>query len=524
MENAKCRILLVEDDKVDQTAFVRLVRDKNLPYDYTIAGSAAEARNILNSERFDVVIVDNLLGDGTAFDIWDLVADTPTILATGMGDEELAVKAMRAGAYDYLIKDSGHNYLKILPKTIENVISRKKTEQELKKYHDSLESLVSKRTEQLAREKELLSVTLSGMAEGLVAVNAEKRITLFNRVAETLTGWKPEEARGKKVDEVFQIINEQTKNTVSIPVDKVLNSGEKENGIDHRAVLVTKDGCERPISAAIAPIYKDDGSIIGVVIVLRDVSKEREIDRLKADFLSSVSHELRTPLHSILSFSGFGVKEYAVAKREELLDYFHRIQRSGKTLLTLVDDLLDLSKLESGRMELEFQLVDIGALTASVIKEFGLLVSEKDLIIHYDPSNFAEQVMVDTKNIKQVLRNLLSNAVSFSPEGGIITVDICGKDDSIVVSVSDQGPGIPDNELERVFDKFVQSSRTKSGAGGTGLGLAICSNIIAAHNGRIWAQNNQDAGTVFSFEIPVSQENNVADEQILNPPFIESEM
>ncbi len=516
MENTKCKILLIEDDKLDQMAFERLVRDENLSYDYTIAGSAAQARSILGSERFDVVIVDYFLGDGTAFDIWELVVGTPAILATGVGDEELAVKAMKAGAYDYLIKDSDRNYLKILPQTIKNAIRRKKAEQELKKYHDNLEVLVKTRTEQLAEEKELLFVTLSGMGDGLIAVDAEKRITVFNRVAEDLTGGKLEEAQGKKVDEVFQIINEQTKETIKSPIDRVLNSGKIENIVDRGVVLIAKDGSEHPISATTASIYKNDGILAGVVMVLHDVSKEHEIDRMKADFVSSVSHELRTPLHNILSFSSFGVKEYATSKPEELLDYFYRIQQSGRTLLTLVNDLLDLSKLESGRVAFELQPVDLGALIASVTEEFASLVSEKDLIIHYDTSSFAEQAMVDTNKIKQVLRNLLSNAVAFSPEGGIIKVDICRMDSSVVVSVSDQGPGIPGNELEMVFDKFVQSSRAKSGAGGIGLGLAICSEIIGAHKGRIWAQNNPDAGAVFSFEIPISLETNVVAEPVLN--------
>ena len=121
-------VLLIEDDKVDQMAFKRLVREKDLPYDYSIAGSISEARTVLSAETFDIVITDYLLGDATAFDIFSSITDTPIIFITGAGDEETAVKAMKAGAYDYLIKDPERNYLKILSLTIENAIKRKKAE------------------------------------------------------------------------------------------------------------------------------------------------------------------------------------------------------------------------------------------------------------------------------------------------------------------------------------------------------------------------------------------------------------
>ena len=142
-------------------AFVRLVEDKELPYDYKIAGSVSQAEDILNSEKFDVIIVDYLLGDGTAFDIWDLLAGTPTILATGIGDEELAVKAMKAGAYDYLIKDHNRNYLKILPETIESVISRKNTEDDC----SNLEHLVDQRTAEIIETRDVTVFALAKLTE-----------------------------------------------------------------------------------------------------------------------------------------------------------------------------------------------------------------------------------------------------------------------------------------------------------------------------------------------------------------------
>jgi len=226
----------------------------------------------------------------------------------------------------------------------------------------------------------------------------------------------------------------------------------------------------------------------------------------KSEFLANMSHELRTPLHSILSFASFGIKKYTIAKPEKLLDYFNRIEQSGRTLLELLNDLLDLAKLESKKVMFVFEPTDLRILLKSVTDELDTLLSERNLNVRYEVSEFDEEVTLDADKIKQVLRNLLNNANKFSPESGIIDVTIYRVGSSVRVSVGDQGPGVPQDELEAVFDKFVQSSKTKTGAGGTGLGLAICHEIIAAHRGRIWAENRPEGGAMFSFEIPLSMD------------------
>jgi len=227
-------------------------------------------------------------------------------------------------------------------------------------------------------------------------------------------------------------------------------------------------------------------------------------NQTKSEFLANMSHELRTPLHSILSFASFGIKKYAISKPEKLLDYFNRIKQSGKTLLELLNDLLDLAKLESGKVDFSFKPTDLVTLIRSVTDEFVTLLSERDLNIKHEVDQFDGQISIDPDKIKQVLRNLLNNAIKFSPKGGIIDIVVCSLKNSVKVSVCDHGPGIPHNELKTVFDKFVQSSKTKTGAGGTGLGLAICHEIISAHKGRVWAENRLRGGAIFSFEIPLN--------------------
>ena len=238
--------------------------------------------------------------------------------------------------------------------------------------------------------------------------------------------------------------------------------------------------------------------------------------RSKSEFLANMSHELRTPMHAILSFSELGQRLTADLTAHKLNLYFSRIAQSADRLLLLIDDLLDLSKLESGRMELNYSHIDLPALITRVHGQLEPLMQKRGLTLQTDFVAGSESISVDQARIEQVFHNLLSNAIKFSPEGGTITISSVlnelpkgrrsndsGKFQAISISVSDLGPGIPEDELESVFGKFVQSSLTKTGAGGTGLGLAICKEIIGRHRGTITAANKTGGGTRFTVTLPI---------------------
>lgn len=270
MDKARYKVLLVEDNNCDQMAFKRAVREQQLPYDYTIAGSISQAKETLDMDEFDVVVLDHSLGDGTAFDVLGLIKNTPVIFTTGVCDETVAVRAMKEGAYDYLPKDLDYNYLEALPDVVENAITEHKIRNELERHHESLEE----RARQLATEKELLSDTFSSIGDGIVVVDTEKRIILFNKAAEELTQWQFKEVRGRLYDRIFRIIDEKTREGVENPIDKVLASGKRQLGGDFDA-LISKNGSERPISVMASPIHRKDGIVVGIVTVMRDMSKKR---------------------------------------------------------------------------------------------------------------------------------------------------------------------------------------------------------------------------------------------------------
>jgi len=234
-------------------------------------------------------------------------------------------------------------------------------------------------------------------------------------------------------------------------------------------------------------------------------------NQVKTKFLANMSHELRTPLHGILSFSNFGIKdseELAVGeqKSSSYLKYFQRIHSSGERLLLLVNDLLDISKLDAGGLNLKYVKQDLCEVMRGCLAEQEMRIHDLKIKVH----TILEEPCIgefDVNYITQVLTNLLSNALKFTPDNQSIYIKICketiNNTPSLCFIISDEGVGIPEGELESVFDRFIQSSKTQTDLGGTGLGLAICDEIIKLHHGKIWAEHNKPEGAVFKFIIPV---------------------
>jgi signal transduction histidine kinase len=227
-------------------------------------------------------------------------------------------------------------------------------------------------------------------------------------------------------------------------------------------------------------------------------------DQAKTMFLSNMSHQLRTPMHAILSFSRLGVDRShgGQGSADRLTQYLERIHQGGNRLLVLLNDLLDLSKLEAGKMQYEFEHHELSDIAGTVAAELAELAREKAVRVSIEEDGQAPRAWCDAARIAQVVRNLLSNAIKFTPAGRsvrvVIGADVLSGEPAVRLQVIDEGVGIPPDELEVVFEKFVQSSKTKSGAGGTGLGLAICHEIVQQHGGRLWARNNPDGGACFT--------------------------
>jgi signal transduction histidine kinase len=372
MDGMRNRVLLIEDDKVDQMAFKRLVEGENLPYDYTIAGSVSEARKILDSEKLDIVITDYLLGDGTAFDVFDFIIDTPIIFVTGFGNEETAVRAMKAGAYDYLIKDPERNYLKILPVTVENAIRRKKAEEE---------------RERLIKEIEAVNEDLTELNQELETIGAERTMSLMALTV----------------------------------ADKVRNPATVIGGISKRIL-------------------------------------EKE----------EVSDKLRGNLRNIID---------ETEKLETIVKDFH----------TLLDSRRSMFKHDDINRIMEGVIPIIEKEAASKKVEIVVNISEKPLKI-----NMQKQLL------RVALFHVMRNAVEATSAGGRIKVESFEDRNNAVITISDTGFGIVQEDIDRIFDPFYSTKKH-----GFGMGLSLVKQILSEHLGELKVESEPGKGSIFKMIFPV---------------------
>jgi signal transduction histidine kinase/HAMP domain-containing protein len=320
------------------------------------------------------------------------------------------------------------------------------------------------------------------IADGVLLTDPYGRVTAMNRALEALTGWTEAEARGRPYAEVLPLATDHAGG----PAD-----------------LVSRYGRRVPVAVSSAPIFDARGRVVGGVDVIRDVSREREIDEVKSALISTVSHELRTPLTLIHGFAELLVLRDMPADRQrssavEILDASRRLAR-------LIDDLLSVSRMESGRLVLDPRPLDLGAVLERILSPFRAMADKHTLRTKLPPG--LPVVWGDPDKVEQILTNLVGNAIKYSPGGGEVLVTVEPDGDMVQVSVRDQGIGMSPRDMGQLFEKFYRVDREEvRRTGGTGLGLYITKRLVEMHGGRLWAESWPGVGSVFRFTLPTSDE------------------
>jgi len=342
----------------------------------------------------------------------------------------------------------------------------------------------------LRLSEERLATTLRSIGDAVIATDEQGKVTMINPVAENLTGWPLAEARGQTLEDVFRIVNEQTRVPVESPVTKVLREGGIV-GLANHTVLIHKAGHETPIEDSGAPICDEAGAITGVVLVFRDATEERAArnalqlaDRRKDEFLATLAHELRNPLAPIRQAAALAAHPNTTP--DKVRWSLAVIERQTEHMARLLDDLLDVSRITRGRLEVRRSpvalrsILDAAAETARPVIDAGkhtLTVNLPDEPIVLD---------VDALRISQVLGNLLTNAAKYTSQPGTIRLTADREGDGIAIRVADNGIGIAPEDLPRIFDMFAQVKPTLDRKeGGLGIGLALSRALVELHGGTL---------------------------------------
>ena len=358
--------------------------------------------------------------------------------------------------------------------------------------------------DKVSEEKSKSEALLASIGDGVVAADQDGRIILMNQAAEQMLGWSAKQALGKLVIDMWKVLDEKGNMVPNTKRPFILAFAGKTiitTTTDSVYSYVRKDGTSFPVSIAITPV-KVNNRIIGVIDVFRDITHDKDVDKMKIEFISLASHQLRTPLSAMKWFGEMLLNGDAGKLSKEQNEYVQNIYQSNERMIALVNGLLNTSRIESGRIIIDPKPTNLGDLVNDVIKEIKNTIDTKkqNLIISVHPQ--LPKINIDPNLVREVYKNLLTNAIKYTPEKGEISVFISKKGEEIISQVSDTGYGILKDEQNRIYEKFFRGTNIlKFETEGTGLGLYLAKAIVESSGGRIWFESSQK-GTTFWFSLP----------------------
>ncbi|MDY6878959.1 MAG: response regulator [Desulfatiglans sp.] len=484
----KTRILVVDDEKVVRDGCIRVLAGKG--YEVVAAENGRQALDIMAQELVDLILLDLKMPVMSGEEVLDITNTTypeiPVIIITGHGTVDTAVECMKKGAYDFITKPFQIDQFRL---TVSRAIEKRRLEQRARQFQEeNIRNLYD-----LDLEKSRLKTIVNCMANGVMVSNRNLEVVLHNPA-------------------LMRLLEVSEEVSGPVPVDRIIKDESLENVL--RQIQAGESPEEGYISQEIqagpkvlrsmsAPVLGPDGGIVGTVTVLEDISAFKQLDQMKSDFVNMVVHELRSPLVSIRQLNTVLVEGLAgklEMKQEELIE---RGNKKIDVLLDLVNDLLDVAKIEAGKYIQHQVPTDIGRIVEDTMALMEMRAKEQGIDLSYSCENL-KPIHADPKNMEEILNNLISNAINYSPEGGRIMVSACGLGEYMEIKVSDTGVGIPEEELPKVFDKFYRVKHPKTRQVlGTGLGLAIVKSVVESHHGSIDVESILDKGTTFRILLPV---------------------
>ena len=489
------RLLLVEDDQVDRQALQRHFASSGQAYELTCAVNGAEAREKLGTGDHDVVLLDYQLGDATGLELLPLAGDIPAIFITGMGNEEVAVKAIQMGAYDYIVKDGKRHYLTVLPLIIRNVLSRKAFERSLQESQRQLRTLMGNLPGMAYRSQPGTS-KLEFASDGAFA------LTGYTAAELTSDSFKAE----RLVPEDFAAMRRES---------QVAVAAQQPFQITYR--IRHRNGEERWVLDQGAGVFGEDGALLGLEGLVVDISDrvhaERGLQRardeaqaatrLKDKFVSLVAHDLRAPISTVKTMAELIGSEPGSPLNATQQALQNATVERCDAILHMIDELLKVSRLQTGNIRLHQRYFGPEPIR-QVARHLHPLARRKGIALETRlPKDF--RIFADLTLYSEVVQNLISNALKFCGAGDRVEL-IVPEGKPTTLAVRDTGPGVQPEFIPNLFRHDVKTSlRGSDGETGFGFGLPLCQDILVAHRGRIWLESTPGQGTTFFVELPTER-------------------
>jgi signal transduction histidine kinase/FixJ family two-component response regulator len=503
------RILYIEDDP----GLSRLVRAKLEAEGYRveICATGREGLAAFDEALHDLVIIDYQLPDYNGLQVLESLvargAAIPVIIATGAGSEEIAVRAMKLGAADYINKESYGKFFHLLPSLIEKTMRQ----------HELARQKQRAETESRESEERLRSI-LASIDDAVLVTD---KAGLFVAARASGDHGRPSAASPDWIGATFRDVGGED---VACAFEASFAAVQANNRVEQFDYSLSMEGSEVWFNAKVSPLKDMHSGFAGVTIVARDVTVRKQAEeqlrlaslaanaasRAKTELLAGMSHELRTPLTAIIGYAEILFYEYFGTVNERQKQQLDVILQCSRHLLDLINDILDIAKIESGKTDLDLSAVRIGSLISHTVVLLKETAARRKIRVQVTvpPELASLEISADERRIKQVLFNLLSNALKFTSEGGEIEISLWMREGLLAVSVTDTGIGIPATELEKIFEAFYQikGRPSTSRAPGSGLGLSLARQIVDLHGGRIWAESEgEGTGSRFVFTLPMNR-------------------
>lgn len=476
----KPKILVVDDEKVIRKGCDEVLTQEG--YEVLLAESGEQGLNMIEKEHFDIILLDLMMPGLSGFDVLSHVKalhpDTSIIVITGYATIENSIEAMKKGAFDFIPKPFSPDQLRVVvSKAIEHTGALK----------------------DIANEKSRMRVLINLLANGVMVTDAEKKVVLANPAFMKIMGFQGDDIIGRpftvliKNEQLQQMIESALSMTEDVLTELTEELDIGEDGEDKKAIYVVK--CR--------PFRDRVGRNLGTITVLSDITYLKDINQRKSDFVSMVAHEIRSPMNSVMAQIKViqdGLAGGVTQKQSEILG---RASEKINGLVYLSSELLNMASREAGLIALEKTECDMTEVIKDQVDFHQPKAQAKGIQLKLEPLPDLPPVLANKQNMEEVLSNLITNAINYTPGEGRITVSAHPEKHHLCITVSDTGLGIEKEELGRIFDRFyrVKNEKTRYIIG-TGLGLPIVKSIVEAHDGMIRVESKPDHGTTFYVYIP----------------------